>query len=393
VITTVYYTSTFFLDLSLDIINVLKKQVNLHVLIEISPASKNANIVDIETLPEGQPLVAPELMLTKEAYANIKPYLDGVASVNFVVHTHTTGLSFSTLKVLRAVKKFIRKQQPQVLQFEGFTLRSLGLATLFFSIKQLYFAVHDAVLHTGESGWKTILPRFVYLHTPVKKTFVFYSQFSLNQFVAHTKHSKAQKLLTPMCAFSYFNTIANGIPSTHQHILFFGRISKYKGVNVLINAMPQVLASFSNEQLVIAGKGADEPILTNTNLLNNKNNITLIDKYIPNNELVKLIAAAKFIVCPYIDASQSGVLMTAFALNKPVVASDVGAFGEAIVENENGLLVPANDEKKLADGMLKMLTNDYYKKLENNIFNANQQNGWQKSMAVLTADYLNNSAK
>jgi glycosyltransferase involved in cell wall biosynthesis len=389
VITTVYYTSTFFLDLSLDIINVLKKQGNLHVLIEISPASKNANIVDIEKLPEGKALVPPEEMLSKEAYANIKPYLDGVASVNFVVHTHKTGLSFSTLKVLNAVKKFIRKQQPQVLQFEGFTLRSLGLATLFFSIKQLYFAVHDAVLHTGEKGWKTMLPRFVYLRVPVKKTFVFYSQFSLNQFVAHTKHSKAKKLLTPMCAFSYFNTIASGTPTTHQHILFFGRISKYKGVNVLINAMPQVLASFSNEQLIMAGKGADDSILNNPHLITNKNNITLIDKYIPNDELVKLIAAAKFVVCPYIDASQSGVLMTSFALNKPVVASDVGAFGESITQGINGILVPANDEKKLAEGMIKMLTNDYYKTLENNIYEANQQNGWQKSVEVLTTDYLN----
>ena len=48
--TVFYYTSTYFLDTSLEVINALKDQVNLHVLIEITPSSKNANIINVDAL-------------------------------------------------------------------------------------------------------------------------------------------------------------------------------------------------------------------------------------------------------------------------------------------------------------------------------------------------------
>jgi glycosyltransferase involved in cell wall biosynthesis len=172
---------------------------------------------------------------------------------------------------------------------------------------------------------------------------------------------------------------------TKKHILFFGRLSPYKGVDDLLQAMPEVFREFPEEQLIIAGKrypGFD----INENFLNTyKNNITLIDRHIPNDELAMLIKQAKFIVCPYKDATQSGVLMTAFGLNTPVIATNVGSFPEFIKDNVNGLLVPPNDPQQLAEGIRFALRNERYKTLAEGIGNTEEL--WNRNTSILLNAY------
>jgi glycosyltransferase involved in cell wall biosynthesis len=91
--------------------------------------------------------------------------------------------------------------------------------------------------------------------------------------------------------------------------------------------------------------------------------IRLLNKYVSIQELAELIQNAEFIVCPYREATQSGVLMTAFALNKPVLATNVGAFPEYIVENVNGMLVEPT-VNGIEKGILTMLNNNHYKDIE-----------------------------
>lgn len=385
--TVFYYTSTYFLDTSLEIINVLKTQVSLHVLIEITPSSKNANIINVDSLPEDKYLATPQEILSEKDQLYFADYFSGVKTVHFVVHHHPTGLSLSTLKVVAAVKKYIIQFNPSVIHFEGFTLRTLGLVPVLFKIKKLVLAVHDAMLHSGETTWKSKLPRFIFFRLPVNKTFVFYSAFSMQQFIKYTKHSKANKVLLQMHPFSYFNKIASGKQSQHNNLLFFGRISKYKGVDILLDAMPMILDVFPDEKLIIAGKGADDELMQHPVLQDKKFNTTLINRYIPNEELAGLIKEAKIVVCPYIDATQSGVLMTAFALHKPVVATNVGAFSEQIKNDENGCLVKEINAKQLAACIISCLQNNHYLKLENNLMLRNQSNPWNSNSSLLKIAY------
>jgi glycosyltransferase involved in cell wall biosynthesis len=385
--TVFYYTSTYFLDTSLEVINVLKDQVNLHVLIEITPSSKNANIINVDALPAHKYLVTPEEILSHKDRQYFADYFKGVKTVHFVVHHHSTGLSLSTLRVVNEVWKYIRSFKPSVIHFEGFTLRTIGLLPLLFKTDKVVLAIHDAVLHSGETTWKSSLPRFLFFRLPVNKTFVFYSDYSMQQFIKHTPHSKGKKLLLQMQAFSYFNKLGQHKPNQHNNLLFFGRISKYKGVDILLDAMPLVLEAFPEEKLIIAGKGADDDLLQHPVLQDKKFNITLINRYIPNEELVGLIKEAKLIVCPYIDATQSGVLMTAFALHKPVIASSVGAFAEHIKNDVNGLLVKPSNSNELAKSIIYALQNNHYLHLEQNLLNDNQANQWHKNSLLLMEAY------
>lgn len=385
--TVLYYTSTYFLDTSLEVINALKNQVNLHVLIEITPSSKNANIINVDALPANKYLATPVEILNEKDQQYFADYFKGVKSVHFVVHHHSTGLSLSTWRVVNKVKKYIRSFKPSVIHFEGFTLRTVGLLPLIFKTKKVVLTIHDAVLHSGETTWKSSLPRFLFFRLPVNKTFVFYSDYSMQQFIKHTPHSKGKKLLLQMQAFSYFNKIGQHKPTRHNNILFFGRISKYKGVDILLDAMPKVLEAFPEEKLIIAGKGADEDLLQHPVLKDKKFNATLINRYIPNEELVGLIKEAKIIVCPYIDATQSGVLMTAFALHKPVIASSVGAFTEHINNDVNGLLVTPSNSSELAKTIIYALKDNHYLQLEQNLLHHNPANEWHKNSLLLIDAY------
>jgi hypothetical protein len=63
----VYYTSSYFFDTAIEIINILKAEVELHVLVEVTPSSRAATILSIPQLPDKPALLAPEKLLSPES--------------------------------------------------------------------------------------------------------------------------------------------------------------------------------------------------------------------------------------------------------------------------------------------------------------------------------------
>ena len=59
-------------------------------------------------------------------------------------------------------------------------------------------------------------------------------------------------------------------------------------------------------------------------------------------------------VCPYTDATQSGVIMSAFAFNKPVIATNVGGLPEMVKHGHYGLIIEARDEQSLTDAIVEL---------------------------------------
>ena len=190
-----------------------------------------------------------------------------------------------------------------------------------------------------------------------------------------------------MRPYSFYNRFAKTEILHKNYILFFGSLSPYKGLKILVSAMALVLKEFPNENLVIAGTSKEGNLLNEESLQQNKHCITVLNRYIPSNELTDLIRKSKFVVCPYLDATQSGVLMTSYALNKPVVASSVGAFPEYIEENVTGLLVPANDKLKLADKIMFALKDNFYETMGENISTKNKMQSWSDNLDIILKAY------
>ena len=79
--------------------------------------------------------------------------------------------------------------------------------------------------------------------------------------------------------------------------------------------------------------------------------------------------------------------MTAFGLQTPVIATNVGSFPEFIIDNVNGWLVPSNDPEKLSEKMIYALRNDHYLSLQKNIITYNQDNLWNRNKDILLEAY------
>ena len=138
-----------------------------------------------------------------------------------------------------------------------------------------------------------------------------------------------------------------------RRILFFGKVRKYKGLDVLIEAMPKVLSEIECE-LVIAGEFYDSAnkYLRLIRELGLERNVRIENRYIPNEEVQNFFEQADVLVLPYVSASQSGVARIAFSNALPIIASDAGGLSETVAENINGLLFPARDSNALADRII-----------------------------------------
>ena len=144
-----------------------------------------------------------------------------------------------------------------------------------------------------------------------------------------------------------------GLDPTKRHLLFFGLIRPYKGVDVLLDAFAHLHGPY---QLVIAGEpyGDREQLRRSAARHPKANDIVLMDRFIPSQEVALLFSCADAMVLPYRSATQSGVTAAAFQFGVPVVATDVGGLRETVKDGSTGVLVPEASPSAVAEGIERL---------------------------------------
>jgi len=380
--TVAYYTSTNFMDVIMETIQCIKHEVTLHVLIEITNQSKHATLINVDSIDHLPLIATPEEVLGEAKWAKFKPYFEGVASVHFLVHRNKRSLSLTTLKNARAVGKFLKKFPIDVFHFDTISPRAIGLYPYLRKLK-VVISLHDPVPHTGEYNWREDVPNFVFYRKA--NSFIFYSEFAQKQFGKYYPKIKVPFYSIKLQPYTFIRQYLPSGKTDSKYILFFGRLSAYKGIDILLEAIPSVLEKFPTQQFVIAGKPAFGTKVDQAIVDKYQNNIKLISRFLDTEELVGIIAEAQFVVCPYRDATQSGVLMTSFAAGKTVVASNVGSFPEYITHEKNGLLTEA-EPTALSNSLIAALTNAHYQNLEAEVVsNYDAANGRYNTKQILLA--------
>jgi glycosyltransferase involved in cell wall biosynthesis len=147
-------------------------------------------------------------------------------------------------------------------------------------------------------------------------------------------------------------------PPTGRTLLFFGLIRRYKGLDVLVSALPEIRRRVPDVRLVVAGDPLDpiEPIRELASGLGVEDAIEWRLGFVPDPEVAPLVAAAAAVVLPYREIESSGVLALAFGHGRPAVVSDLGAVGEEVREFGAGRAVPAGDPHALAVACAELLT-------------------------------------
>lgn len=146
------------------------------------------------------------------------------------------------------------------------------------------------------------------------------------------------------------------VAETGPVVLFFGVWSKYKGIEVLLDAFALVRAQLPEARLVLAGAaGADIDVAAIVDRAGQIGNVDAHPGYVPMEEVSTLLDSARVVATPYIRATQSGVAHLAYTFGRPVVASSIGDLPEAVQHEVTGLLVEPGDPEGLARAILRLL--------------------------------------
>ncbi len=160
-----------------------------------------------------------------------------------------------------------------------------------------------------------------------------------------------------------------GIQDDKKTILFFGNITPYKGIEYLIAAFRQIAARHDDYRLIIAGwpKNCEKYWNTIQDSIREEvqsGRILLRAEYIPDEETEIYFKAADVLALPYRHVYQSGVLFLGYSFGLPVLAADVGALKDEIVEGRTGFVFKPEDPVDLATTIERYFASDLFANLD-----------------------------
>ncbi len=159
-----------------------------------------------------------------------------------------------------------------------------------------------------------------------------------------------------------------GICESERSILFFGRITPYKGLEYLVSAYRRLLAQGNNCRLIIAGwvncresywRSIREDLRPDVE----KGRVLLRAEFISEDETEVYFKAADVLVLPYRHIYQSGVLSLGYSFGLPALVADVGSLKDEIVEGETGFVFRPEDSADLTRALERYFASDLYANL------------------------------
>lgn len=342
-----YIGKTEITDSDFPLLEELQKKADVTYFIEVSPRYKHGSAISLTE-------VAHRCGIFKAAdlYPEFRSY-SHMLNLEKVFVTNTYGrfwllqsLWVNLLLMLRLWKghyDVIHTAWPyNIYEFILYTFRRKTVLTL-----------HDPIPHSSDANARIATLRRNKALRNIRHI-ILLNEAQREEFISHYHLSSETKVhVSRLGCFTYLNALCNNMPNQHgQYILFFGRITPYKGIEYLLQAFKMM--NRTDVKLVIAGKG---DYYFDAKPYEDNPQIEFIHRFIPIEELSQLISGCLFCVCPYTDATQSGVVMSAFAFNKPVIATRVGGIPVMLGNGKYGPLIPPRDAPTLAKAMTQLLDN------------------------------------
>ncbi|HWY99359.1 MAG TPA: glycosyltransferase [Bacteroidia bacterium] len=161
-----------------------------------------------------------------------------------------------------------------------------------------------------------------------------------------------------------------GLSPADSYMLFFGFIRRYKGLDLLLEAMADARIKGKNLKLVVAGEYYEDGAYYENKIKEYglQDNVAMHTNYIPTDMVRYYFSAADMVVQPYRSATQSGVTQIAYHFDKPMLVTDVGGLSEIVPDAKVGYVVQPN-ALAIADAI-----NDFYENKREATFSTNTQN-------------------
>jgi len=244
-----------------------------------------------------------------------------------------------------------------------FILFNVFLVKLLFG--KVVLTVHD-VSSFANSSDSSIIGKMIYKCTDLVLT---HNKFSKSEILKGNAELSSPIYIVPHGNYIPFINIQEdkeksrnqlGIPNDKKVLLFFGMIKKVKGLEVLLNALKNVIKENPDVLLLIAGKPWENDFAPYQQIID-ENNLSdyclLHTKFIPHTDVEHYYCAADLVVLPYIKIYQSGVLVMTLSYGKPALLSDLPPLKEVVADMETAFMFETENPVSLAEKLSFILSN------------------------------------
>jgi glycosyltransferase involved in cell wall biosynthesis len=156
--------------------------------------------------------------------------------------------------------------------------------------------------------------------------------------------------------------------------LFFGHVRPFKGLDIALRAWHHLK---SDVLLLVAGEAWWNAEEEYRQLAKGLHNVRFDFRFIPDSEIATWFAATDVVLAPYRTEAQSGVALTAFHFQRPVIATSVGGIPEIVQDGVNGYLVPPDDPQALATAVDRFFSEADRAAMEHSCAASARKHSWE----------------
>lgn len=281
----------------------------------------------------------------------------------------------SIFKVISYILSQIRvlfiifKTKPRIVHYQWLKIPLFDLF-LFFIIKsctdvKIVYTAHNVLPHDSGERHKSVYLRLyrivdsIICHTSSAKD-EFKKVFGISNKISVIPHGLLD-LDDLDSEKSSDNDIVDSFNLNNEIVFsFLGNLSEYKGIDFLIKAWinSKILSENRDVRLIIAGSGNVNELV----LLEKMSNVTIINRYLSNEEFSSIINVSDYILLPYRKIAQSGLLLSVLSKNKKIIVSNLDGLVEPFrVSQDIGFIMQDIDAYALQLIMDKIISQDLYK--------------------------------
>lgn len=267
--------------------------------------------------------------------------------------------------LVRAIR-FLRAQRPDVVVLQWWTAAvAHSYLVLVLVARRLGASVVVEFHETADTGERRLpfVSRYVRLmgRAILRRCagVVVHSEFDRDEVAAHYPVGDLPIRIAPHGPFDHH--VGEPTPTGHDGdeftVLFFGTIRPYKGLEHLVEAFDSLDDDdVARMRLLVVGEpweGWTRP-LDLIGASRHRDRITLVDRYVHDDEVASFFAQADAVALPYLRSSASGPLHIAMSAGLPVVLTDVGGLRAAAGDYEGVVWVPPGDPAALRAALLQL---------------------------------------
>ena len=162
-----------------------------------------------------------------------------------------------------------------------------------------------------------------------------------------------------------------------RRIVCAARLSWEKGIEYLIEALPEIRQRFPEAHLVLVGDGNERDKLRNLVSRLNLQEAVQFKGFLPHQDALKEISQGEVFVCPSLAEGLGNVFLEAQACQTPVIGTDVGGIPDIIQDGFNGLLILPKDSQAIVEAVVKIFSDPVLaRKLAQNAQTTVQKFAW-----------------